>query len=56
MSRQLTGDASEELPCEALYLAAREGHKSVALQKVEYALAKKIGNNTYVISEIEAIS
>lgn len=32
-------DAGEELSGEALYLGAWEGHKSIALQKVEHTLA-----------------
>lgn len=50
------GDAGEELSREALYLCAREGHKSVALQKIEDALAKKICDYAYVISEVEGVA
>lgn len=37
-------------------LTAREGHKLVALEKVEDALPKKVGDDTYMIAKIEAIS
>lgn len=33
------GNAGEKLSGEALYLSAWKGHKSIALQEVEHALA-----------------
>jgi hypothetical protein len=39
-----------------LYLRAREGDETVALQEVENALPKQIRNDTYVISVVERIS
>ena len=53
---ELTGNACEELSGKALNLTARKWYKSIAFQKIEHTLAEKIGNNTYVVSEVEAIS
>jgi len=39
-----------------LYLSAREGDKTVALQKVEDALPKQVRDDTYVISVVERVS
>lgn len=51
----LTSNAGEKLPRKALNLTARKGHELVALEEVENALPKKVGNNTYVVPEIEAV-
>lgn len=55
MWRRLTSNAGEQLTGKTLYLTARERHKLIAFEEVEYALPKKVGDNTYVVAEIEAI-
>jgi hypothetical protein len=49
-------DAGEELSRKALYLCAWEGHKSVALQEIEDALAEEICDYAYMISEVERVT
>lgn len=54
--QRLTGHACEQLPCEALDLAAGKGHELVALEKIKDALAEQICYNADVVSEIETVS
>ena len=50
-----TSHASEKLAGKALYLAAWEGNKLVALEKVEHTLAKQVCDYAYVVAKVEAI-
>ena len=51
-----TSYAGEKLPSKALDLAAREGNKLVALEKVENTLAKQVCDYAYMIAKVEAIA
>ena len=53
---RLTSDTGEKLPGKALYLAARKGHKTIALQKIEDALSKQIRDNANVVAKVKAVS
>ena len=50
-----TSNAGEELSSKALDLTARKGHKSVALEKVEDALAKKVCDDANMITKVKAV-
>ena len=51
-----TSYAGEKLSGKALDLAAWEGNKLIALEKVEHTLAKQVCDYAYMIAEVEAIS
>lgn len=53
---ELTSHAGEKLTSERLNLTAREGNKSVALQKVEDALSQQICDNADVVAEVKTIA
>ena len=52
----LTSNAGQELASKTLYLTTWERHELVPLEEIEDTLAEEIGNNTYMIAEVEAIS
>ena len=52
----LTGYAGEQLTCKVLDLAVWEGHKVVALQEVEDALAEEVHDDADVAAVIEAVT
>lgn len=55
-AKQLTGHACKELTSKALNLRTGKGNKAISLQKVEHTLSQKVGNDTYVISEVKGVS
>ena len=55
-SLSLTSYARKELPREVLDLAVRKGHKVVALEEVEHALAQQVHNDADVAAEVEAVA
>ena len=50
-----TSHAGKKLPGKALNLAAWEGNKLVALEKVEHTLAKQVCDYAYMVAKVEAI-
>lgn len=51
----LTCNAGEQLLCKMLDLAAGKGHKIIALQEVEDALAEQVGDDADVVPKVEAL-
>lgn len=51
-----TSNAGEQLAGKVLNLAVGEGHKVVALEEVEDALAKQVHNYAYVAAVVEAVA
>lgn len=51
-----TSNAGEQLAGKILNLAVGEGHKVVALEEVEDALAKQVHDDAYVAAVVEAIA
>jgi hypothetical protein len=51
----LTSNASKQLPSKALNLTVGEGHKVVALEEVEDALAKQVHDDANMSLVVEAI-
>lgn len=51
-----TSNAGEQLAGKVLNLAVGEGHKVVALKKVEHALTKQVHNYAYVAAVVEAVA
>jgi hypothetical protein len=53
---KLTGNARKELASKLLDVSARKGHKGVALEEVEDALAQEIGDDADVVAEVKRVS
>ena len=51
-----TGDAREQLAGKELDVRIREWRETIALQKVEHALAVEVGDDADVVPEVEAVA
>ena len=51
----LTCNAGKQLLCKMLDLAAGKGHKIIALQEVEDALAEQVGDDADMVPKVEAL-
>lgn len=54
-SKTRTSNTGKQLASKLLNMTAGKWHKTIALEEIKHTLAKKVSDNTNVVSEVEAI-